>query len=175
MEHVPQSGIGQPQANRLGERGRQLSMREKTMIRHAIAALALGAVASGPVAADDADQPTRMGEDKEKTVYVQLIVKACRGVETPLQPINQGKVYDDEKPLTLEERKTLLVATGCIDVPVPMEFLADAMSPTACMGHGGYLAAMQFLQQRQDLHEFPAVGAWQCVISDHEVVGASTM
>jgi hypothetical protein len=157
------------------ERGRQLSTRDPTMIRHAIAALALSALAYGPAAAEDADQPTRMGEDKEKTVYVQLIVKACRGVETPLQPINQGKVYDNEKPLTLEERKTLLIATGCIDVPVPMEFLADAMSPTACMGHGGYLAAMQFLQQRQDLHEFPAVGAWQCVITDHEVVGASTM
>ena len=56
-----------------------------------------------------------------------------------------------------------------------MEFLADAMSPTACMGHGGYIAAMQFLRQRQDLREFPAVGAWQCVISDHEVVGISTM
>lgn len=145
------------------------------MIRHAIAALALSALAYGPAAAGEADQPTRMGEDKEKTVYVQLIVKACRGVETPLVPINQGKVYDDEKPLTLEERKILLIATGCIDVPVPMEFLADAMSPTACMGHGGYLAAMQFLQQRQDLHEFPAVGAWQCVITDHEVIGASTM
>lgn len=145
------------------------------MIRHVIAALALSAVACGPAAADDSDQPTRMGEDKEKTVYVQLIVKACRAVETPLEPINQGKVYDDEKPLTLEERKAALIATGCIDVPVPMEFLAEGMSPTACMGHGGYLAAMQFLQQRQDLHGFSAVGAWQCVISDHEVVGAETM
>lgn len=145
------------------------------MVRHLITALALGALACGSAAAADPDQPTRMGVEKQKTVFVQLIVKACRGVETPLEPTNQGKVYDDEKPLTLDERKALLIATGCIDVPVPMEFLADAMSPTACMGRGGYLAAMQFLQQRQDLREFPAVGAWQCVISDHEVVGASTM
>lgn len=144
------------------------------MNREAIAALVLGALLCSPALADD-DQPTRMGADKDKTVYVQLIVKACRGVETPLQPINQGKVYDDEKPLTLEERKAALIATGCIDVPVPMEFLADAMSPNACMGHGGFIAAMQFLRQRQDLRDFPAVGAWQCVISDHEVVGASTM
>jgi hypothetical protein len=173
---VPQGGVGQPQA-RFSKRARpQLSERETpTMIRYVIAALALGAVTCGPAAADDSDRPTRMGEDKEKTVFVQLIVKACRGVETPLEPINQGKRYDDEKPLTLDERKALLIATGCIDVPVPMDFLADAMSPNACMGHGGYLAAMQFLEQRQDLHEFPAVGAWQCVISDHEVVGASTM
>ena len=34
---------------------------------------------------------------------------------------------------------------------------------------------MQFLEQRQDLAEFPAVGAWQYVITDHEVVGAESM
>ena len=139
-----------------------------------MAALTLTSLLCGSALAED-DQPTRMGEDKDKTVYVQLIVKACRGVEVPLEPTNQGKVYNDEKPLTPEERKAQLFATGCIDVPVPMEFLADAMSPTACMGHGGYVAAMQFLAQRHDLREFPAVGAWQCVITDHEVVGISTM
>ena len=145
------------------------------MIRQLIATMALGLMACGTAAAEDSSRPTRIGEEQDKTVYVQLIVKACRGTEIPLQPTNQGKIYDDEKPLTTAERKAALIATGCIDVPVPMDFLADAMSPNACMGHGGYLAAMQFLEQRQDLHEFPAVGAWQCVISDHEVVGASSM
>lgn len=144
------------------------------MNRPAIATLLLGVMCWGPAAAEP-DQPTRMGADKEKTVYVQLIVKACRAVETPLQPINQGKIYDNEKPMTADERKAAILAAGCIDVPVPMEFLADAMSPNACIGRGGYMAAMQFLQQRQDLHEFPAVGAWHCVITDHEVVGASSM
>jgi hypothetical protein len=149
------------------------------MIRHLIAAFALSLAASGSAAAAegqaDPSQPTRMGEQQDKTVYVQLIVKACHQAETPLVPTGQGKIYDNEKPLTLEERKAALVALGCIDVPVPMDFLADAMSPAACMGHGGYLAAMQFLAQRQDLAEFPAVGAWQCVITDHEVVGAESM
>ena len=144
------------------------------MIRPVIAAIALCALACGSAAAEN-DHPTRMGADKEKTVYVQLIVKACRGVEVPLEPTNEGKIYNDEKPMTHEERKTAVLATGCIDVPVPMDFLADAMSPTACMGHGGYIAAMQFLQQRQDLRDFPAVAAWNCVITDHEVVGVSTM
>ena len=144
------------------------------MIRPVIAAIALCALACGSAAAED-DQPTRMGADKEKTVYVQLIVKACRGVEVPLEPTNQGKIYNDEKPMTHEERKASVLATGCIDVPVPMEFLAEGMSPNACLGHGGYLAAMQFLRQRQDLREFPAVAAWNCVITDHEVVGVSTM
>ena len=92
-----------------------------------------------------------MGEPKDHTVYVQLVVKACPQAETPLEPINQGKIYDNEAPLTLEQRKAALVTLGCIDVPVPMDFLADAMSPSACMGHGGYLAATQFLEQRQDL------------------------
>ena len=146
------------------------------MFRNVIAALALGAVALGPAAAEeDADQPTRMGTDKDKTIYVQLIVKACRAVEIPLEPTGQGKIYNDEKPLTLAERKAALTALGCIDVPVPMEFLAEGMSPNACIGHGGYLAAMQFLEQRQGLHEFSAVGAWECVITDHEVVGAQSM
>jgi hypothetical protein len=148
------------------------------MIRHLIAVFALGLAACSSAAAADAQtdpQPTRMGEQQDKIVYVQLIVKACHRAETPLQPTNQGKIYDNEKSLTLEERRVALVALGCIDVPVPMDFLADAMSPAACMGHGGYLAAMQFLEQRQDLAEFPAVGAWECVITDHEVVGAESM
>jgi hypothetical protein len=148
------------------------------MIRLVIAAFALSLACGSAAAADaqsDASKPTRMGEQQEKTVYVQLIVKACHQAETPLQPTNQGKIYDNEKSLSLEERKAALVALGCIDVPVPMDFLADAMSPSACMGHGGYLAAMQFLAQRQDLAEFPAVGAWQCIITDHEVVGAQSM
>lgn len=149
------------------------------MTRYLIAALALSLAACASVAAaevqTDPSEPTRMGEPKDKTVYVQLIVKACPQAETPLEPTSQGKSYDDEKPLTIEERKALLVALGCIDVPVPMDFLADAMSPAACMGHGGYLAAMQFLDQRQDLAKFPAVGAWECIITDHEVVGAESM
>jgi hypothetical protein len=149
------------------------------MIRLVIAAFALSLAACGSAAAADAQadpsQATRMGEQPEKTVYVQLIVKACHRAETPLEPTGQGKIYDNEKSLSLEERKAALAALGCIDVPVPMDFLADAMSPSACMGHGGYLAAMQFLEQRQDLAEFPAVGAWQCVITDHEVVGAESM
>jgi hypothetical protein len=148
------------------------------MIRLVIAAFALSLACGSAAAADaqtDPSQPTRIGEQPEKTVYVQLIVKACHRAETPLEPTGQGKIYDNEKSLSLEERKAALAALGCIDVPVPMDFLADAMSPSACMGHGGYLAAMQFLEQRQDLAEFPAVGAWQCVITDHEVVGAESM
>jgi hypothetical protein len=145
------------------------------MIRPLVAALAVGLASYGLASAADPSQQTRMGESKEKRVYVQLIVKACPQAETPLQPINQGKIYDNEPPLTLEQRKAALIALGCIDVPVPMEFLAEGMSPNACIGHGGYLAAMQFLEQRQDLAKYPAVGAWECVITDHEVIGPQSM
>lgn len=145
------------------------------MIRPFVAVVALALASYGSASAADQSQPTRMGEPKQKSVYVQLIVKACPRAETPLVPINQGKVYDNEPPLTLEQRKAGLIALGCIDVPVPMEFLAEGMSPNACIGHGGYLAAMQFLEQRQDLAQYPAVGAWECVITDHEVVGPQSM
>jgi hypothetical protein len=104
--------------------------------------------------------------------YVQIIVKACPAAETPLQPINQGKFYDREKSLTPAERKAMLAELGCIDVPIPMEWLTQEMSAAGCKGHAGYLASMQFLQQRQDLAKYPAVGAWECIISPHEVVGA---
>ena len=173
---MPQAATASREARFPGERGRELSEREiPTMIRYPIAALALGAVIGGTPALADPDQPTRLGTDKEKTVYVQLIVKACRGEVIPLEPTGHGKVYNDEKPMTREERRAALVATGCIDVPVPMEFLNEGMSATACNGRGGYIASMQFLQQRQDLRDFPAVGAWQCIVTDHEVVGISTM
>jgi len=149
------------------------------MIRHSLAAVALSLAAFGSAAAgnaqSDPSQPGRMGEPKDKPVYVQLIVKACHRAETPLEPTNQVKVYNDEKPMTLEERKAALVALGCIDVPVPMDFLADPLSPSSCMAHGSYLAAMQFLEQRQDIAEFPAVGSWECIITDHEVIGAESM
>ena len=133
------------------------------MLRPLCAGLAVGALTLGPAIA--AETPTTIPQTQ---MYLQIIVKACPAVETPLEPINQGKVYDDEKPKTLEERKADLVARGCID-------LADRMSPAACRGHAGYLAAQGFLEQRQDLADFPAVGAWQCIETDHEVVSAATM
>ena len=30
--------------------------------------------------------------------YVQVVVTACPAVETPLEPINQGKSYENERP-----------------------------------------------------------------------------
>lgn len=139
-----------------------------------IAGLALGLLTAG--AASAAEETPRAGlpglPDDQHPVYVQIIVKACPQAETPLEPTNQGKSYDAEKPMTLEERKASLVGQGCIDVPVPMEWMTGHMTPKACRGHAGYVAAMELLQQRQDLAGFPAVGAWSCIVTDHQVVGA---
>jgi hypothetical protein len=139
------------------------------MVRSFIAGLALGVVTASATAAiaDTSGQP-----NDGHSVYVQIIVKACPRVETPLVPINQGKSYDDEKPMTMEQRKAELAALGCIDVPVPMDWLNGEMTPEACRGHAGYLVAMQFLEQRQDLKNYPAVGGWGCLESDYQVVGA---
>ena len=141
-------------------------------MRNLIAGLALGLTVTGASAATTEGLDERGVPTEQHPVYVQIIVKACPAAETPLEPTNQGKVYSEEKPLTLEERKAALVDQGCIDVPVPMEWVNGEMSPQACRGHDGYIAAMEFLRQRQDLAGFPAVGAWQCLVTDHQVVGA---
>jgi hypothetical protein len=143
------------------------------MTRRFVAGLALGLITIGSAgAAETVRFDSAAVPDDQTPVYVQIIVKACPPAETPLEPINQGKVYDDEKPLTLAERKAALVAQGCIDVPIPMEWMTQEMTPEACRGHAGYLAAMQFLEQRHDLAGMQAVGAWECVVTDHQVIGA---
>ena len=139
-------------------------------MRILIAGLALGLIVTGGAHAATTD--TRGVPDEQTPVYVQIIVKACPAAETPLEPTNQGKSYDGEKSLTREERNAALAGQGCIDVPIPMEWVNGDMNPQACRGHAGYIASMEFLQQRQDLAGFQAVGAWQCVVTDHQIVGA---
>ncbi|ODA67016.1 hypothetical protein A7A08_02313 [Methyloligella halotolerans] len=110
------------------------------------------------------------GSDPTDQVYLQIIVKACHATETLLQPTNQGVKYDDVQPLSREERLAMYREIGCIDVPIPMRFITGRMNAGACRGHAGYMAAMQFLEQRSDLAEYPAVGAWECILSDKPVV-----
>jgi hypothetical protein len=142
-------------------------------MRKLIAGLALGLIVTGAAHAATLEGPARSGlPDEQHPVYVQIIVKACPAAEPALEPINQGKSYDDEKSLTLEERKASFANQGCIDVPIPMEWVTGNMTPQACRGHAGYFAAMEFLEKRQDLSGHKAVGAWECLVSDHQVIGA---
>ena len=139
-------------------------------MRNLIAGLALGLILTG--AAQAATTDARGIPDEQNPLYVQIIVKACPAAETPLEPTNQGKSYDAEKSLTREERRSAFTNQGCIDVPIPMEWVNGDMSPQACRGHAGYIASMEFLRQRQDLAGFQAVGAWECIVTDHQIVGA---
>jgi hypothetical protein len=142
-------------------------------MRNLIAGLALGLLLAGTASAATTDGVDPRGlPDDQHPVYLQIIVKACPTAEAALEPTNQGKIYDDEKSMTADERKASLVNQGCIDVPIPMEWITGEMTPQACRGHAGYVASMQFLEQRQDLKRFSTVGAWNCLVTDHQVVGA---
>ena len=73
----------------------------------------------------------------------------------PLQPINQGHRYDDDKPMTHQRARWLTTRNSAASMlPIPPEWMTQEITYEACKGHAGYLASMQFLQQRQDLKKF---------------------
>jgi hypothetical protein len=89
--------------------------------------------------------------------YVQIVVTACPRAETPLEPINQGKVYDNERSMTREERTAYFREVGCIEVPIPAEVITQELSYRQCIGPAGYMASMQYLEQNPALVRTPAV------------------
>jgi hypothetical protein len=123
-------------------------------------------------------------------VYVQLIVKACPSNRAEMQvdrpdavrgdyaePINQGIVYDNERSPTRAERESAFAAMHCIDVPVPPEvIMGEPLTRQACMGHTGYLIAMQYLQQNPAYAKsFPDIGEWACIEHEFPVAGVAGM
>ena len=79
-------------------------------------------------------------------VFVELIVKACPSADQSAQankpsavqgyyadPINQGKSSEHEHALSKEERQAAFTAMGCIDVPVPPEWISGELTRQACM------------------------------------------
>jgi hypothetical protein len=95
--------------------------------------------------------------------YVQIIVTACPRAETPLEPINQGKSYENERGMTRAERTAYFRASGCIEVPIPAEVITQELSYKQCIGPAGYMASMQYLEQNPTLVRTPAVGQWACI------------
>jgi hypothetical protein len=95
--------------------------------------------------------------------YIQIIVTACPVVETPLEPINQGKSYENERGMTRAERTAYFRASGCIEVPIPVEVITQELSYRQCIGPAGYMASMQYLEQNPTLVRTPAVGQWACI------------
>jgi hypothetical protein len=117
-------------------------------------------------AAEPALLPNPQGEDQHP-VYVQIIVTACPAVERALEPRGQGEVPGDNKSRSHAERIAWYRSIGCVDVPIPVEWITREMTYAACTQHGGWQAAMEFLHQRQDLKATPEVGQIECIISDH--------
>jgi hypothetical protein len=95
--------------------------------------------------------------------YVQIVVTACPRAETPLEPINQGKSYENERSMTRAERTAYFREIGCIEVPIPAEIITQELSYRQCIGPAGYLASMQYLEQNPTLVRTPAVGQWACI------------
>ncbi|MGH7185359.1 MAG: hypothetical protein ACREIB_03650, partial [Pseudomonadota bacterium] len=105
--------------------------------------------------------------------YVQIVVTACPAAETPLEPINQGKSYDNERSMTRAERTAYFRASGCIEVPIPAERITQELSYRQCMGPAGYMASMQYLEQNPTLVRTPVVGQWACIPGGSAFVGVA--
>lgn len=125
-------------------------------------------------------------------VYITMIVKACprdKGDSQPCEsgapgaqglpagycptPNNQGKTYDNEHSLTKAERDAYYASIGCIDVPIPPEVVTQELTMASCASKGGYLAAMQYLEQNATITQ-KAVGGWVCVPHEFPVTGVSS-
>jgi hypothetical protein len=122
-------------------------------------------------------------------VFIELIVKACPATDQAAQankpsavqgyyadPINQGKSSEHDRALSKEERQAAFTAMGCIDVPVPPEWMSGELTRQACMGHIGYLIGLQYLQQAAAYRsDFPDVGQWECIEHANPVQGVAGM
>jgi hypothetical protein len=123
-------------------------------------------------------------------VYVELIVKACPSDRTEMQtdrpdavrgyyakPVNQGVVYNDERSPTRAERESAFATMHCIDVPVPPDvIMGTPLTRQACMGHVGYMIALQYLQQNAAYAQsFPDIGEWECIEHPFPVAGVAGM
>jgi hypothetical protein len=126
--------------------------------------------------------------------YIEVIVKACPSAEITgsenkpdavmgyyADPINQGVTYDNEPPPTRSEREAYFATSHCIDVPIPPEVTTSGsdgseMTMAQCMGHRGYLTAMQYLEQNPAYAKsLPAVGMWTCVQHAFPATGVAGM
>lgn len=95
--------------------------------------------------------------------YLQIVVTACPRAETPLEPTNFGKSYENERSMTREERTAYFREIGCVEVPIPAEVITQELSYRQCIGPAGYLASMQYLEQNPTLVRTPAMGQWACI------------
>jgi hypothetical protein len=120
------------------ERRSRVSDKKRAVLHILVGAFALAFIASVACAeqikrSTQIEQPfdpfTAAQIDDQHPLYYQIIITYCpEPLETPLEPTNQGKSHDDDIPSTMEERKAALRGHGCLDVPVPMEYLLQEMT-----------------------------------------------
>jgi hypothetical protein len=75
--------------------------------------------------------------------------------------------------MTREERNAYFREIGCIEVPIPPEWITQELSYRQCRGAAGYLVSMQYLEQNQTLTRTPAVGQWACIPGGTPFVGVA--
>lgn len=158
------------------------------MIKSLIAGLALGFAVFGmssPTVAEEGVRPWTNGQVVQydpPDVYYLVIVTYCPkpewlkhasdgGFFSP-EPINQGKGYDDEKALSMAERKAELIKDGCREEPVPPEFLQGDISQRKFMSRDGLQIAIELQQKRQDLKDW-IVGMVQLQMLNYAPVGVA--
>jgi hypothetical protein len=122
-------------------------------------------------------------------VFIELIIKACPAADQSAQankpsavqgyyadPTNPGQSYENEHAPSKEERQAAFTAMGCIDVPVPPEWISVELTRQACMSQVGYLIALQYLQQAAAYRtDFPEIGQWECIEHANPVQGVAGM
>jgi hypothetical protein len=130
-----------------------------------------------------------IGDAAPPQVFIELIVKACPAADQSAQankpsavqgyytdPINQGNGYENEHALSKDERQAAFTAMGCIDLPVPPEWISGELTRQACLSHMGYLIALQYLQQAAAYrNDFPDIGQWECIEHANPVQGVAGM
>ena len=63
---------------------------------------------------------------------------------------------------------------GCVEVPIPPEWITQELSYAQCRGPIGYLVSMQYLEQNKTLARTPALGQWACIPGGTPFVGVAS-
>ena len=66
--------------------------------------------------------------DDQHPLYVQLIVTACPPVDQALEPTGQGDIPGNNKSRSHAERIAWYREIGCVDVPIPTEWMTREMT-----------------------------------------------
>ena len=109
-------------------------------------------------------------------VYVQLIVKACPADQPDVQA-DRPEERATKTSARQRERSVKPYSPRCTASTCQCRrIMGDSLTRQACMGHTGYLIAMQYLQENPAYKKsFPDVGEWSCIEHSFPVQGVAGM